>query len=114
VPRITAEMAMARPIHLAVIDGIETITGGEGPWVGRKVRHVAPGLLIAGLDPVATDAVAAAAMGFDPRAPRGAAPFETCDNTLLLAEEMGAGTADLRKIEVRGLALAEAVFPFRG
>ena len=53
-------------------------------------------------------------MGFDPRAPRGSMPFERCDNTLLLAEQLGAGTADLTNIEVAGVALKDAVFRFRG
>jgi hypothetical protein len=53
-------------------------------------------------------------MGFaDPRAVRGVAPFEACDNHLLLAEEAGLGTADLSRIEVRGLSIAEARYPYR-
>jgi uncharacterized protein (DUF362 family) len=110
-PRITAEVVAARPIHLAFVDGIETITGGEGPWI-RGLRMVQPGLLIAGRDALATDAVATAAMGYDPRAPRGTSPFTRCDNTFLLAEQLGLGTADPDRIEVRGLSLAEARFPF--
>ena len=47
VPRVVADLVAARPIHLAVIDGIETVAGGEGPWV-KKLRPVKPGLLIAG------------------------------------------------------------------
>ena len=52
-------------------------------------------------------------MGFDPMADRGTAPFETCDNTLRLAEELGVGTRDLKRIEVVGLQIAEARIPFR-
>lgn len=111
VPRIVADLVSARPVDLAILDGIETVTGGEGPWI-EGLRLVKPGLLIAGLNPVSTDAVAAAAMGYDPRAPRGVPPFRTCDNTLLLAEAHGVGSADLKRIEVRGLSLAEARFPF--
>jgi len=51
-------------------------------------------------------------MGYDPRAPRGVPPFRNCDNTLLLAETHGAGSADLKRIEVRGLSVAQARFPF--
>ncbi len=47
-----------------------------------NVRMVKPGVLLAGLNPVCTDAVATAAMGYSPRATRGTAPFQTCDNTL--------------------------------
>ena len=59
VPRIVAEVCAARPIDLAIIDGVESMGGGEGPWIGG-VRHVKPAVLIAGLNPVSTDAVAAA------------------------------------------------------
>lgn len=112
-PRITAELCAARPIHLSFIDGIETMAGGEGPWI-PGVRAVKPGLLIAGLNPVAADTVATALMGFDPRAPKGSGAFAKCENTLLLAERLGVGVADLTKCEVRGLSLKDAVFPFAG
>ncbi|HET8547733.1 MAG TPA: DUF362 domain-containing protein, partial [Bryobacteraceae bacterium] len=89
-PRITAEVVAARPIALAFIDGVETITGGEGPWIAG-LQIVKPNLLIAGTDALATDAIAAAVMGYNPRAPRGTAPFTNCDNTFLLAEQLGLG-----------------------
>ena len=38
VPHIVADLVAARPIHLAIIDGVETIAGGEGPWI-RGVRR---------------------------------------------------------------------------
>jgi uncharacterized protein (DUF362 family) len=110
-PRITAELAAARPIHIAFIDGVETIAGGEGPWI-KGIRYVRPGVLILGTNALTTDAVATAVMGYDPRAPRGVKPFQHCDNTLLLAESLGVGTADLRNIEVRGLSIREAAFDF--
>jgi uncharacterized protein (DUF362 family) len=111
VPRITAELNAARPIDLAFIDGLETIAGGEGPWI-KGIRTVKPALLVAGTNAVSTDAVATALMGYDPRAPRGVAPFAGCDNTLLLAEKLGLGSADLGRIEVRGAAIAQAVYRF--
>ena len=110
-PRITAELAAARPIDIAFIDGVETIAGGEGPW-NRGIRHVTPGVLLLGMNAVAVDTVATAVMGYDPRAPKGTAPFVDCDNTLLLAEALGIGSADLTRIHVRGLPLEEARFPF--
>jgi uncharacterized protein (DUF362 family) len=114
VPRITADLVAARPIHLAVIDGIYTMTGGELPnqeqnWIHKPVH---PGLLIAGLNCVSTDAVAMATMGFDPRADRGSAPFETCDSTLRLAEQLGVGSRDLSRIEVVGTPISKARFHF--
>lgn len=113
-PRITAELNAARPIDIAFIDGIETMTGGEGPWVGGTLGVAKPGLLLLGTNPVTTDTVATAVMGYNPRAPKGTAPFKNCDNTLLLAESLGVGTADLNKIEVAGLKVEEALFRFPG
>jgi uncharacterized protein (DUF362 family) len=112
VPRIVADLLAARPIHLSIVDGVETIAGGEGPWI-RGVRIVKPGVLLAGLNPVCTDAVGAAAMGYNPRATRGAAPFEKCDNILALAEAHGVGTTDLKRIDVRGVSIEQALFRFR-
>jgi uncharacterized protein (DUF362 family) len=113
VPRIVADLASARPIHLAIIDGITTVSGGEGPWCWGGLKPVSPGVLIAGLNGVSTDAVATAVMGYpDPRAERGSAPFGFCDNHILLAEKAGAGIADLQEIDVRGIGVKEARFPF--
>jgi len=111
VPRIVADLAVARPIDLAVIDGIETITGGEGPWI-RGVKLASPGVLVVGTNPVTTDAVATAIMGYDPRAARGTAPFQECDNTMTLAEAHGVGTTDLKRIEVLGTPIAQALYRF--
>ena len=76
-------------------------------------RHVTPHLLVAGTNTVCVDAVGAAVMGFDPMADRGTAPFETCDSTLRLAEELGVGTRDLKRIEVIGPRIADVVFDYR-
>ena len=74
---------------------------------GVEVHHA--GRVDTGLNPVSADAVGAAVMGYaNPRAVRGAKPFEICDNHLLLAEQAGLGTADLAKIDVRGLSLEKA------
>ncbi|MCW5977217.1 MAG: DUF362 domain-containing protein [Bryobacteraceae bacterium] len=117
VPRIVADLVAARPIHLSIVEGIETMTTGEGPWVAegraRRIHRVKPGLLIVGTNPVTTDAVGAAVMGFDPMADRGTAPFETCDSTLKLAEMHGVGARDLKNIEVIGERIRDVVFPFR-
>ena len=110
-PRIVADLATTRPIDLAIIDGIESIAAGEGPWI-KGIRAVQPGLLIAGTNAVCTDAVATAAMGYDPRAPRDTPPFRKCDNTLLLAEANGVGSADLKRIEVVGVPIASALYRF--
>jgi uncharacterized protein (DUF362 family) len=112
VPAIVADLVAARPIDLAVIDGIRTQTHRETADVGDSVP-VAPGVLVAGTNCVSTDAVGMAVMGFDPLADRGRAPFEHSDSTLRLAEELGVGTRDLARIEVIGTPIAQARFDFR-
>jgi uncharacterized protein (DUF362 family) len=115
VPRITADLVASRPIHLAVIDGIHTMTAGElpyqdgGRWVNQAIH---PGLLIAGMNCVATDAVATSIMGFDPMTDRGAPPFQKCDSTLKLAESLGVGTRDLTRIEVVGPPIEKVRYPY--
>ncbi len=112
VPRVVADLVAARPVHLAIIDGIESIAGGELPGY-THARRVKPGLLVAGTNCVATDAVGAALMGFDPMAVRGTAPFETCDSTLQLAEQLGVGPRDLNQIEVIGPAISKVRVDYR-
>jgi len=124
VPHIIVDLAAARPIDLAIIDGLETVTGGEGPWVEGS-KYVRPGVMVVGRNPVSTDAVAAAVMGFNPRAKRGEGPFHVrkthveipndplwADNPMLLAEAVGLGSADLSRIEVAGVPIKDAVFDF--
>jgi uncharacterized protein (DUF362 family) len=110
VPRTVVDLCAARPIHVAIVESVKTMTGGEGPWVNEKHELVSPGLIVAGLNPVTTDAVSMALMGFDPMADRGTPPFEVCDSTLRLAEDAGLGTRDLKRIEVIGTPIAQAMF----
>ena len=109
VPRVVVDLVAARPIDLAVVEGVKTITGGEGPWI-RGVAPANPGVIVAGTNSVTTDAVCMAVMGFDPMADRGKAPFETCDSTLRLAEDVGIGTRDLSRIEIVGTSISEVMF----
>ena len=112
VPRATVDLVAARPIDLAIVEGIRTMTGGEGPWVREAKTVVNPGVIVAGRNPVTTDAVCMAVMNFDPMADRGTPPFETCDSTLRLAEEAGIGTRDLKRIEVVGNRIEQVRFDF--
>jgi uncharacterized protein (DUF362 family) len=112
VPRTVVDLVAARPIHLAIVEGVKTMTGGEGPWIEEETLAVAPGVLVAGLNPVNTDAVAMSVMGFDPMADRGTPPFERCDSIVKLAEAAGLGTRDLSRIEVIGPKIAEVRFDF--
>lgn len=105
VPRVVADQIAIRPVDLAIIDGVETVRGGEGPWI-PGLKKMTPGVIVAGKNPVSTDAVAMAVMGYDPRANRTGA-FAHCDNHLLLAEAKGLGSADLNRIEVTGVPIRE-------
>jgi uncharacterized protein (DUF362 family) len=110
-PRVISDLVAAMPIHLQIIDGIESIAGAELPRQGIT-RTVKPGLLMAGLNPVCTDTVATALMGYNPRASRGEPGFPKCDNQLVLAEQRGLGSTDLKQIEVRGVAIADAMYRY--
>ncbi len=112
VPRTIVDLVSARPIDLAIVEGINTMTGGEGPWVQAKHECVNPGILVAGTNCVNTDAVCMSLMGFDPMAERGTPPFEVCDSTLKLAEDAGLGTRDINKIEVAGTPVRDLMFDF--
>ena len=113
VPRAVVDLVTARPIDLAIVDGIKTMTGGEGPWCPWKIYGVNPGVLVAGTNPVNTDAVCMTVMGHDPMADRGTPPFQSSDNMLRLAEDIGLGTRDPKRIEVVGTQVKEAVFDFK-
>jgi uncharacterized protein (DUF362 family) len=111
-PRVAIDLNLARPVHLALIDGIKTVEAGAGAW-DTGYHPVQPGLIVAGKNPVVTDAVSAALMGFDPDAPSGSHPFSYADNHLALAREAGLGTNRLREIGVVGAEFANGVFPFK-
>jgi len=109
-PRVIVDLNRARPIHLALIDGIKTAEGGEVPR--GTFAPVQPGVLFAGKDPVATDAVATAAMEFDPTIEPPSAPFLRGDNYLNLARELGLGTNRLEEIEVVGTSIDHVRYEF--
>ena len=111
VPRIVADLLGARPVDLAIIDGVESVAGGEGPWI-KEMRPIQPRLLFAGRNAICTDSVCAAAMGYDARAAAGQFPFPG-ENHLHWASEAGLGNNDIRRIEVVGLALSQARCKFR-
>jgi len=131
-PRLLTDICGARPIDLAIIDGIEAIIGGEGSGM-PGTKHGKPGLLVVGRNCVSTDAVAMAVMGYNPRAGRHEAPFrlykgshehpkeqlippeewhQYADNTAMMGEGAGLGTADLSKIDLRGVPIKDAVYDY--
>ena len=54
VPHIVADICTARPINLAIIDGITSVSGGEGPWCREAgpMKFTSPGVLIVGTNGV--------------------------------------------------------------
>jgi uncharacterized protein (DUF362 family) len=113
VPRFIVDLAAAFPVDLVVIDAISTIQSAEGWWLGSMVSVTRPGLLIAGRNPVCTDAVAAAVMGFDPDAPDRTWPFVNGSNHLALARRRGLGENRVKELETTGLSLEAARFEFQ-
>jgi hypothetical protein len=111
VPRILVDQVGIRPIDLAIVDGVETVRGGEGPWL-QGLERMTPGVIIVGRNPVSTDAVGMAVMGYDVNADRGQSCFIRGDNSLKLAEAAGLGTRDLNRIDVAGLSIKEARIDF--
>ncbi|MBV8808122.1 MAG: DUF362 domain-containing protein [Acidobacteriaceae bacterium] len=111
VPRILVDQVGIRPIDLAIVDGVETVRGGEGPWL-PGLERMTPEVIIVGRNPVCVDAVGMAVMSYDTRVDRGTSPFIRGDNSLKLAEAAGIGTADLNRIEVVGLSLKDAKINF--
>jgi len=130
-PRLLTDINASRSIDLAIVDGVAGATGGEGPWVAAA-KPCKPGLIVVGRNCVNTDAVGAAVMGYNPRAGRTEPPFRVfkavpdgpgappppawngsyADNLMLLSEAVGIGSADLSRIEVRGVPIADATFNF--
>jgi uncharacterized protein (DUF362 family) len=85
-------------IDYVVCDALWAGEGEQGgAWGGPGSFPVAMGLIIAGSDPVATDCVTSAVMGFNP------------DNygQYRMAAQHGLGTNDLSKIEVVGKSILE-------
>jgi uncharacterized protein (DUF362 family) len=111
VPRIAVDQVGIRPIDLAIVDGVETVRGGEGPWL-PGLERMTPGVILVGRNPINVDAVGMAVMGYDPHADRGSSPFIRGDNSLKLAEAVGIGSTDLNRIEVVGTPIKEARIDF--
>jgi len=110
-PRVVMDLNRARPIHLSLIDGIQTVDGSEGPW-NQDLNLKNPGILIGGKSPVATDAVAVAAMGFDPGTDFPNAPFLRADNHLNIAQQLGLGSNHLADIDIVGARLEDVKMQF--
>ncbi len=112
-PRIIVDINRARPINFGLVDGVLSTQGGEGPWIST-LAAIQPGLLVAGKNPVATDAVATALMGHDPTGEYPDAPYFRTDNHLNLAAAAGLGTNRLDEIDVVGAVIDDVKVQFSG
>ena len=114
-PRSICDLNLARPVHLAVIDGVQNARGGEGTW-NATWKPVEDHVLLAGKNPVSTDSVAAYFMGNDPEALKLQLPGGgQCDNYLELLHQKGIGTNQMSEIEIvgDGAGLITSVLPTR-
>ena len=106
-PRSVCDLNAARPVHLAVIDGIRNATGGEGTWNPTFAPHRSH-VMLAGLNPVCTDTIGAKLMGLNSEAAKLALPAKNsygdteCDNYLDLLHTKGIGTNQLSEIQIVG------------
>jgi uncharacterized protein (DUF362 family) len=101
-PRSICDLNLARPVNLAVIDGVMNARGGEGTW-NPTFQTWEDHVLLAGKNPVATDSIAAHLMGNDPEAATIQLPGGgECDNYLELLHQKGVGTNQMSEIEIVG------------
>jgi uncharacterized protein (DUF362 family) len=101
-PKSICDLNFARPVHLAIIDGVKNARGGEGTW-NPTFRTYEDHVLLAGKDPVAADSIAAHIMGNDPEANTLALPDGgQCDNYLEILHQKGMGTNQINEIEIVG------------
>ena len=106
-PKSICDLNLARPVHLAVIDGVQNAHGSEGNWNNTYVEtddHI----LLAGKDPVATDSIGAYFLGLNPEAQTLKLPAlqgqdrGSADNHLYMLHQKGIGTNLLSEIEIVG------------
>ena len=99
---VTIDMVRANRMGLTVIDAT-TAMQGQGPSTRGGGKLVEMNLIIAGTNPLATDMVAAAVMGFAP---------EEID-TFHWAWKAGMGPRSLEEITIAGLPIASVRRPFQ-
>lgn len=106
-PRVQVDLAAYFRPSLCVVDGIMTANHGE--WHGTPVET---GVILAGDNCVATDAVGMLVMGFNPLGDYPDHPHWYRRNTIRLAHEHGLGSADRNRIEILGEEPESVCVPF--
>lgn len=107
-PRVLAELALLFKPVLNVVDGI--VAANHGEWHGTPLQ---PGILLAGRNPVAVDAVGCRVMGIDPEGDYPQPPFYYRHNAIRLAAEAGLGPVAADAITVVGDGIAGDFPQFR-
>lgn len=103
-PKSICDLYFARPVTLAVIDGIMNAHGGEGVW-NSTFKIAEDHIMLAGKNAVATDSVSAYFLGNNPEAEKFQLPNINdgyCDNHLYMLNSKGAGTNKMNEIEIVG------------
>ena len=62
IARVVVDLNRARPVDLAIIDGVTAQSGGEGVWNGNQLDISVPNVLMAGREALAVDSVGASVM----------------------------------------------------
>jgi uncharacterized protein (DUF362 family) len=107
-PRVLVDLAGLFKPCLNVVDGIVALNNSE--WRGSPLK---PGVILAGTNIVATDAVGCRVMGVDPAGDYPDHPFFYRRNAIKLAHEKGLGPIDSGEIEVIGPRPEEVCMPFQ-
>ena len=94
-------LAIQKEIHRGIFTVMDGTFCGNGPGP-RTMVPVEKGLVLAGSDSVAIDAVAAKIMGFDPMK----------IEYIRLAHEDGLGVGDIKEIDIKGLDISGMDFGF--
>jgi len=84
---------------LTIVDGLVGMEG-LGPAVFGKPKN--PGLVVAGIDPVAADTVTAKIMGHDPKK----------IEHITISKELGSGTFEMEEIDLFGEPIDKSIHPF--
>jgi uncharacterized protein (DUF362 family) len=111
-PQTIVDLNLARPVDLAIIDGIITMDKGEGPWVDNVIAPVNAKALIVSKDALKADAIGMQVMGFDPLAGHYADPFVSSENWLLKAQQKGLGDPNPENIVVAGNFASDFTYQF--
>lgn len=106
-PESICDLNAARPVQLAIVDGIKNAWGGEGVWNANFVPYESH-VMLTGKNPVAVDSIGAYLMGLDCEAAKLQLPGDNgygdteCDNYLNLLHNKGIGTNQLNEINLVG------------